>query len=85
MSKLIKNQQKTRSESHNAVFVMNILIKLSPISKCLSLSLKVVKPLERKEQIMDPLEDAAHPMISYWNQHQENNFQGHCGSSVIPD
>jgi len=65
MSKLIKNQQKTRSERRIAVFVMYILIKLSPISKCLSLSFKAVKPLERKEQIMDPLEDAAHPMISY--------------------
>lgn len=50
MSKLIKNQQKTRSESHNAVFVMNILIELSPISK-FSLSLEAMKPFERKAQL----------------------------------
>ena len=39
-----------RSESHNAVFVMNILIELSPISK-FSLSLEAMKPFERKAQL----------------------------------
>ena len=28
---------------------------------------------------MNPLEDAAHQMISYRNKHMESNFQGHCG------
>lgn len=29
---------------------------------------------------MHPLEDAAHQMISYWNEHVEKNFERHCGS-----
>lgn len=81
MLTLNKNQHKTGSKKayYCIAYDLNILTKSYPITKFCSV-LGGSQFFQKKETDTHPLEDAAHQMISYWNQHAESNFQRHCGS-----